>query len=156
MKLSTDRLVLKRRMLWHLPRLVDHYRDPRTLTHMGGTVGLFVAYRRLVQGCFGGRHWTIFVRGRRTPIGTVGFWSWDDGRPELVYWLAPDHWGAGLATEAVRVALDAETRRPVVAMSRVANLGSCLVLEKLGFVREGNLHRHHADQRLYRLGESQT
>lgn len=29
---GTDRLLLKRRRLWHVPRLVDIYRDPRTVT----------------------------------------------------------------------------------------------------------------------------
>lgn len=149
MTMRTERLVLKRRALWHLPRLVDTYRDPRTLTHMGGTVGLWVSYQRLVQGCFGGRHWTIFLKNKRSPIGTVGFWTWDDGRPELVYWLSPDHWGSGLATEAITAALEAEPRRPVVAMSRVANLGSCLVLEKQGFSVEMEFRRYDADQLLY-------
>jgi RimJ/RimL family protein N-acetyltransferase len=147
MALRTERLVLKRRRLSHLPSLVDHYRDPRTLTHMGGSVGLFVAYRRLLQG------WTIFLQGDRRPLGTVGFWTWDDGRPELVYWLAPERWGAGLATEAVSAVLQAMPKRPVVAMSRVANLGSCLVLEKVGFVPEADIRRHDADQRLYVLKE---
>jgi RimJ/RimL family protein N-acetyltransferase len=151
LRIQTERLVLKRRMLWHLPRLVDVYRDPRTLTHLGGPVTLWVAYRRLVQGCFGGRHWTLFRCGSRRPIGTVGFWTWSDGRPELVYWVAPDFWRSGVATEAIAAALSAEPRRPVVALSRVENLGSCLVLEKFGFTVEADLWRYDAEQRLYVL-----
>lgn len=147
----TERLVLKRRQIWHVPHLVDTYRDVRTLTYLGGSCSLFVAYRRLLRGCFGASRWTIFLAGSGEPIGSVGFWRWPDGRPELAYWLDPDHWGAGLATEAISAALAMNSERPVVAMSRTANLGSCLVLEKLGFVPEANLRRFGADQQLYVL-----
>ena len=42
-------------------------------------------------------------------------------------------------------------KRSVVALSRTANLGSCLVLEELGFVAESSLQRYGTEQRLYVL-----
>jgi RimJ/RimL family protein N-acetyltransferase len=149
--ISTDRLLLKRRRLWHVPRLVDIYRDPQTLTQGGGSSSLPTAYRRLALGCFRRRHWSMFVVGERWPIGSVGFRRWSDGRPELVYWIHPDHWAAEMATSAIGGALSLRKRRPVVSVSRTANLGSCLVLEELGFVAESNLRRHGTEQRLYVL-----
>lgn len=148
---GTDRLLLKRRRLWHVPRLVDIYRDPRTVTQGGGSSSLPTAYRRLSLGCLGRRHWSIFVVGARRPIGSVGFWRWSDGRPELVYWIHHDHWAAEMATRVITGALSRRRRRPVVSLSRTANLGSCLVLEELGFAAESNLRRYGTEQRLYVL-----
>ena len=149
--IGTERLLLKRLKIWHVPQLVDTYRDPRTLTQLVGTCSLWVAFWRLVWGCIAGTHWTIFLASDRHPIGSVGLRTWRDGRPELVYWIAPDHWGASVATEAITGALDQRRRRPIVALSRPTNLGSCLVLEKLGFATEAELRRYDTDQRLYVL-----
>jgi RimJ/RimL family protein N-acetyltransferase len=148
---GTDRLQLKRRRLWHVPRLVDIYRDPRTPTQRGGSGSLPATYRRLALGCFARRHWSIFVVGERRPIGSVGFWRWSDGRPEVVYWVDPDHGGAEVVAESINGLLGRRRRRPVVALSPTNNLGACLVLEELGFVAEANLRRYGAEQRLYVL-----
>ena len=148
--IGTERLVLKRRMVWHVPRLVDSYRDPRSLNDHGNC-SITMAYWRLLRGCFSRRHWTVFAANTRLPIGSVGFWRWSDGRPELVYWLDPDHAAGSLATEALSGALDHRRQRPVVARSQTANLGSCLVLETLGFVAETQLREDGADQQLYVL-----
>jgi RimJ/RimL family protein N-acetyltransferase len=148
---GTDRLLLKRRRLWHVPRLVDIYRDPRTLTQGGGSTSLPTAYRRLLRGCLSRRQWSIFVEGTRHPIGSVGFRRWSDGRPEVVYWVDPDHGGAEVVAESISGLLGRRRRRPVVALSPTSNLGACLVLEELGFVAESNPRRHGAEHRLYVL-----
>jgi RimJ/RimL family protein N-acetyltransferase len=148
---GTDRLHLKRRRIWHVPRLVDIYRDPRTLTQGGGSSSLSTAYKRLSRGCLRRRHWSIFVAGERRPIGSAAFRRWSDGRAELVYWIHPDRWDAETATAVITGALRRWKRRPVVALSRPANLGSCLVLEELGFVAEANVRHYGTEQRLYAL-----
>jgi RimJ/RimL family protein N-acetyltransferase len=148
---GTDRLQLKRRKLWHVPALVDSYRDPRTLTHEGVSCSLPSAYRRLLRGCLSRRQWSIFVAGTRHPVGSVGFRRWSDGRPEVVYWVDPDHAGAEVVAESINGALGRRRRRPVVALTPASNLGACLVLEELGFIAESNPRRHGAEQRLYVL-----
>jgi RimJ/RimL family protein N-acetyltransferase len=148
---GTDRLLLKRRRIWHVPRLVDIYRDPRTLTQGGGSSSLSIAYRRLARGCLRRRHWSIFVVGEHRPIGSVAFRRWSDGRSELVYWIHPDRWAAETATVVIARALGRWRRRPVVSLSRPANLGSCLVLEELGFVAESNVRHYGTELRLYAL-----
>ncbi len=56
-----------------------------------------------------------------------------------------------MAARVITGALSRRRRRPVVSLSRTANLGSCLVLEELGFAAESNLRRYGTEQRLYVL-----
>jgi RimJ/RimL family protein N-acetyltransferase len=69
--------------------------------------------------------------------------------PELGYWLGVDHWGQGLATEAVRAVIDFTFEQfdnsHLYAGARVANPASRNVLEKCGFQWHGvELHRFEA------------
>ncbi len=56
---------------------------------------------------------------------------------ELSYWIDRDHWGRGIATDAVRAALDAVPGRHVHAKVAIDNLASQRVLVKAGFVEIG-------------------
>jgi hypothetical protein len=120
-------------------------------THRDVSCSLSTAYRRLLRGCLSRRQWSIFVAGTRHPIGSVGFRRWSDGRPEVVYWVDPDHGGAEVVAESIHAVLGRRRRRPVVALSPTSNLGACLVLEELGFIAESNPRRHGTEQRLYVL-----
>lgn len=70
-------------------------------------------------------------------IGKAGFWS----PPDIGYILHPDHWGQGLATEAITAVLDrmfALTEfDEAVADVDPENAPSLRLLEKLGFRRTG-------------------
>ena len=66
-----------------------------------------------------------------------------NGSAELGYWLAPDYWGHGIMTEAVRLLIGEaflwhDTAR-VYAELFTDNLASRRVLEKCGFRMEGVL-----------------
>ncbi len=65
-----------------------------------------------------------------------------EGRDALGYWIAKQHWGRGIASRAVAVFLQEETRRPLHATARRTNTRSLRVLEKCGFRWVG-----------YRMGE---
>ena len=59
---------------------------------------------------------------------------------ELGYWIAPDFWGHGYATEALRAMLNHATmlgHRHVTASHFAENLATARVLEKAGFVATG-------------------
>jgi RimJ/RimL family protein N-acetyltransferase len=60
-----------------------------------------------------------------------------DGRREVGYWIARNHWGRGVATAALVAFLGEETTRPLFAGVLPANLGSLRVLEKCGFAVAG-------------------
>ena len=74
-------------------------------------------------------------------IGKAGFWK----LPEVGYILHPDHWGQGLAGEAVEASIGHvfATREidDLVADVDPENAASIRLLERLGFVRTGFAER---------------
>jgi [ribosomal protein S5]-alanine N-acetyltransferase len=81
-------------------------------------------------------------------VGGVGFALMPDIErvsAEIGYWLAEPYWGRGIATEAVAavteyaIATHGLTR--LFAVPFAANVASCRVLEKAGYVLEGRLRR---------------
>jgi RimJ/RimL family protein N-acetyltransferase len=78
-------------------------------------------------------------------VGGIGLHRADDGDHELGYWLAPDAWGRGYATEAGRAVLDiARQALPItriVAYHHADNPASGRVLHKLGFRETGRSQR---------------
>ena len=85
--------------------------------------------------------WKLLSKPREEMIGFcgVGFWG-DSLEPEIGWWLARQHWGRGLATEAARVALrDAFERARldrIISIARPANTASTRIMEKLGLQME--------------------
>lgn len=84
--------------------------------------------------------------GGHRMIGGIGLHRADNGDHELGYWLTPDAWGRGYATEAGRALLD--IARHALPITRVAayhhadNPASGHVLRKLGFVETGRSTRY--------------
>jgi len=56
-----------------------------------------------------------------------------DGDREVTYWLGREHWGRGIATDALRAFLDEERTRPLFGRVVKDGIGSRRVLEKCGF-----------------------
>ena len=85
---------------------------------------------------------TIVLRSSHLGIGRLGLRriegsdAWDIG-----YWVHPDHWGNGYATEAARAILKHLetdlTAGKVTTAHATANVASQRVIEKLGFTRTG-------------------
>jgi len=59
-----------------------------------------------------------------------------DGRAHVGYWIGRDHWGKGIATEALRLLLLEIAVRPLHASVATSNRASLRVLQKCGFVVE--------------------
>ncbi len=89
-------------------------------------------------------------------IGAIGFKELIRGqsfRSEIGYWLSKPLWGQGIATDAVaaicRHGFDDFNLVKITAHTFRHNPASGRVLEKNGFVVEGNLRKHHKkDDRL--------
>lgn len=87
----------------------------------------------------------IFARTPGEPelVGSIGFGRSNgaDREPELGYWIAPDRWDCGYATEAGRAVLALAfdgLRQPALSAGHfVDNPASGAVLRKLGFERTG-------------------
>ena len=73
---------------------------------------------------------TIVVDGQ--VAGTIGSWL-QEGERLVGYWIGKEHWGKGVATQALAAFLDIVTERPVRAHVAKHNAGSIRVLEKCGF-----------------------
>ena len=88
----------------------------------------------------------LLVADGEDPVGMVGLNGLDEGNgvAELGYWIAPDQWGDGYATDAARTVTEYafRQRRLHRVEARVVdfNEASARVLEKAGFDREG-VHR---------------
>ena len=67
--------------------------------------------------------------------GNIGSWQ-DSGQQLLGYWVGREHWGRGVATQALALLVDEMSIRPLFAHVAVHNVGSIRVLEKCGFRRD--------------------
>ena len=56
-----------------------------------------------------------------------------EGELEVTYWLGKQHWGKGVATQALKKLLQEITHRPLFARAAKDNIGSVRVLQKCGF-----------------------
>ena len=85
--------------------------------------------------------WAVFPRGEDALIGFGGFWFFHDP-PELqlLYGIAPAHWGKGLATEVARAMLrygfEERSFDRIVASADRPNRASLRVMEKAGMTFE--------------------
>lgn len=74
-------------------------------------------------------------------VGKAGFWK----LPEVGYILHPDHWGQGLASEAVAASIDhvfaSRDLDQLTADVDPDNLASIRLLERLGFMGVGSAAR---------------
>lgn len=73
---------------------------------------------------------TIVVDG--VVVGNALSWTGDEGRM-VGYWIGKEYWGRGIASAALRLYLDVDRHRPLLATVAEHNAGSRRVLEKAGF-----------------------
>ena len=57
----------------------------------------------------------------------------ESGRREVTYWVGREHWGKGVATNALGTFLKQTRERPIYARVAADNLASLRVLHKCGF-----------------------
>jgi RimJ/RimL family protein N-acetyltransferase len=81
-------------------------------------------------------------------IGGIGIHAEPDGAHQLGYWLTPDAWGRGYATEAGRAVIEmarhALGHKRLHAWHFVDNPASGRVLTKLGFRPTGRIEPRHS------------
>ena len=70
-----------------------------------------------------------------TVAGNIASWE-QDGQRLLGYWVGREHWGRGVATQALAQFARQVTARPLYAHVAVHNAGSVRVLEKCAFQRD--------------------
>jgi [ribosomal protein S5]-alanine N-acetyltransferase len=96
------------------------------------------------QEQFGYSLWRIVVKDTGQFAGFCGLQPIaDTGEPEIGWWLLPEHWKKGIATEAGQSVLDwgfRVNRMPiVVAVANPANVASLAVMRRLGMKADGEM-----------------
>lgn len=69
-------------------------------------------------------------------VGTVTKFEIND-EAEVAFWIDKPFWGQGIATKALKMFLDIETKRPIWGHTAFDNIGSQKILEQCGFVKTG-------------------
>lgn len=141
-EVETERLQLRLFKPDDLDELAVIFGDPEVVRHLGSgkpapREETETALRSII------RHWEIYGFGRwaaihkptQRLIGYCGLRNYH-GTPELVYLLARQHWGMGLATEMARAALrygfEERGFERIIAMAKIENVASQHVMRKIG------------------------
>lgn len=143
--LETPRLILRPRRIEDAEALHPAFADPELMTYWSGPPHADAAQTRaeLARHSPEWRAWAITRKGDDTAIGFVAAGEKRQGNvTELGYMLAREHWGGGIAREALSAVIDqvfAEGQRRVFADTDPDNAASRALLERLGFKLEALL-----------------
>lgn len=89
-------------------------------------------------------------------VGTVTKFEIDN-EAEIAFWIDKPFWGQGVATKALKLFLNMETKRPIFGHAAFDNYGSQKVLEKCGFIKIGtstgfaNARQAEIEEFIYKL-----
>jgi [ribosomal protein S5]-alanine N-acetyltransferase len=92
-----------------------------------------------------GINWGITIKGNPTLVGLIGHFRirWENFRSEVGYMLLPVYHGKGIATEAIKLAVEygfnEMKMHSLEGIIAPENIASSRVLEKNGFVKEAHL-----------------
>ncbi len=146
MVLETARLRLRPRRLDDADALFPSFADPELMYYWSHAPHESVEQTRadFERGESDWRRWAITLKGSDTAIGIVAAGEKrQENVTEIGYMLAREHWGAGIAAEAVSRVIDqifeVEGQRRVFADTDPDNAASRALLERLGFKLEGYL-----------------
>jgi ribosomal-protein-alanine N-acetyltransferase len=142
MILKTERLILRPQTQSDAPDLFAILRDPQAmrfwnrppLAQLAVVEGL-VREQQAAMAQTLCRYWTVILKD--AAIGSVDLSLIRDGSAELGFLFRPDHWGMGLASEAVGAVImhawsDLGLAR-LVAVVQTENRAAARVLKKSGF-----------------------
>ena len=148
-------LILETSRLFLRPWLPDDWlalrvlaTDPRVMKHIGG--GEPWSDKRIQRFVRGGiekaktRGWILWPVIHKESDDLIGICGFNDGfppDPELGWWLRPDHWGQGLATEIASATMTYGFRTycfpRIISIIQPANTPSIRVAERLGMHFDG-------------------
>ncbi len=120
-----------------LPIFFEHMQHPPAL-HMAAFVpkdpsdqAAFDAHWAKLLGSDAVLKRTVLADGR--VAGSIMSFDMEADR-EITYWIGHEHWGNGIATEALQLFLEIEHIRPLSGRAAKDNIGSIRVMERCGFI----------------------
>jgi RimJ/RimL family protein N-acetyltransferase/predicted enzyme related to lactoylglutathione lyase len=145
-QLATPRLQLTPLTLSDADDLFEAFRDPEVVRywHEPAHASVEVTRAALAQGLSGGGHWWAIRKPGGPALGMLNYLS-DEDATGMGYLLRRDQWRQGLASEAVRAALEwgFETRglERVELWINSGNLASRALATRLGFLGRGRFRQ---------------
>ena len=143
-EIETARLRLRHLTPGDLDALCALFSDPAVVRYLGVEAGKIFSRQECeavlqtsIEGWekHGFSRWAITDKRLGKFVGLCG-WRSSDGKPELLYVLAKEYWGRGLATEAsaacLRYGFEELNLDSVIAVTRPEHNASRKVLEKIG------------------------
>jgi [ribosomal protein S5]-alanine N-acetyltransferase len=114
------------------------------IPYVANRVDEFLERQMRQQEQFGYSLWRVVVKDTGQFAGFCGLQTIaDTGEPEIGWWLLPEQWKKGIATEAGKAALDwgfRVNKMPiVVAVANPANVASLAVMRRLGMKADGEM-----------------
>jgi ribosomal-protein-alanine N-acetyltransferase len=154
--LRTERLLLRRIVTDDAPALFVMRSDERVMRHIPrpmttsiAEAAEIIASLEEVRAKNEGITWGIALADRCELIGTIGFYRWkkEHFRAEVGYLLHPDHWGKGLAGEALDAVVEHGFKvlglHSIEAVTDPGNTASNALLARHGFVQEAHFREDH-------------
>ncbi|WP_299609485.1 GNAT family N-acetyltransferase [uncultured Tateyamaria sp.] len=156
-QIRTERLLLRslrKRDFWFFYKILG---SACVRLYLGGPVPRrqrFPRFKRYLTCPSNTGVWVVSLTERNQSIGLVELGLHKDGKDyEISYQFAPDFWGMGFATEAIREvvrhALDEAGLRRIIAETQGANSASCRLLRELGMVEVERVQRFGAEQIIF-------
>ncbi len=163
--LETPRLILREWLPDDWIRFKPIATDPRVIRYVGTgrppgdeQIQAYIEAARKLYRDEGFCLWPLIYRDNHELIGFCGFDRlWGGDEIEIGYWLAPDYWGKGLATEAAQAVMQYGRKtlglRQIVAVAHPENRASIRVMEKLGMIYEENASHEGIEHVCYKYRE---
>jgi len=159
-RLSGDRLVLEPLVERHADAVVDLFADPAMSALLGADLSDPALARQMVGNrlAYDGPselgHWAVLLGGDLVGLAHLRpSAELPGGLPEIGWYLAADHGGRGLATEAagvlLRHGLDDLGLRSVWALVHVDNAPSLRLAARLGFLPVGEGRHYGGPHRVH-------
>ncbi len=160
--LETSRLILREWLPDDWVRLKPIATNPQVIRYVGmgqppsdEQIRAYIEAARKLYRDAGFCLWPLVYRESQELIGFCGFdHLWGGEEIEIGYWLAPDYWGKGLATEAAQAVMrygrERLGLRQIVAVAHPENKASIRVLEKIGMVYVKNVTHEGVEHVYYR------
>ncbi|WP_342434043.1 GNAT family protein [Neobacillus sp. FSL H8-0543] len=153
--IETERLILREVTTADAADMLSYLSDKNVVKHMGlvpfQTVEDVLDEISWYQSIYNegtGIRWGITLKDSGKVIGSCGFLNMlsKHNRAEVGYELSKDHWGKGIASEALEAVVNYGFHHfqleRIQALIEPANVSSQKLVERQGFVREGLL-RHY-------------
>lgn len=166
-EIETARLRLRMFTPSDLDLLLTLFRDAEVVRYLGVEAGQIFSQqecekvlRTSIEGWQrnGFSRWAMIDQRLNRFAGIAG-WRSSDGMPELLYVLAKEFWGMGLATEAARACLrygfEELHFESAIAVTRPEHHASRQVLEKIGMSFEGVRAHSGINAAIYTLTKEQ-